>query len=239
MTGNQVAIGSPGAVQDITVHRGDLDGLLRAVMSAGLPSDQVAALEQAIRGDEGDPDGGSDKPGPRVLKFLGKLGLGTTKALGNRRPRQSPKDGIIDTYRKTVIMVPDDTSGAISLALIDEDSIAHSIADRLTADLLGAARSAPINVTAHLTFGDPIPPVTKGEFRRRNGDFFVLVDKWLVYLHSLVPVYRFWDQVDDVPQLSAAELRLLTWMVNRFRCDAPDGLDTSDEALLGIHGRWN
>jgi hypothetical protein len=81
--GNQVAIGSPGTLQEIKVQRGDLEGLLRAVTSAGLVSDQAAELEQAIRGDEADPEGESGKPGPGVLKFLGKLALGTTKALGN------------------------------------------------------------------------------------------------------------------------------------------------------------
>jgi hypothetical protein len=93
--------------------------------------------------------------------------------------------------------------------VIDEDGMAHAITDRATAEILGPARSAPGNLTASLTYGDSIAPVSKDEFRRRDGDFFVIVGKWLVYLHSLTPVYRFWARVDDVPALSAAELRLL------------------------------
>jgi hypothetical protein len=80
--GNAVALDSPGAVQRAGVVAGDLGSLLKAVEALGLAAEDVADLEQAVRGDETDPETPEGRPGSRVRQFLGKVSLGGVKGAG-------------------------------------------------------------------------------------------------------------------------------------------------------------
>ncbi len=73
--GNATAIGSPGAVQSTSVVKhGDIESLLRAVSATGLPATEVDQLRSAVEADA--EAGPTDRPGPRVTEYMGKLALG-------------------------------------------------------------------------------------------------------------------------------------------------------------------
>lgn len=90
-SGNAVAVGSPGAVQLVRVPTGDLDSLLKAVEAAGLESNDVAELEEAIRGDAADSAVDQGTPGSRVGRFMGKLALGGLKSAGKAGIQEGAK----------------------------------------------------------------------------------------------------------------------------------------------------
>jgi predicted nucleotide-binding protein len=114
-----------------------------------------------------------------------------------------------NTVKLNVVLIVPRRGEAPTYMFVDEDGLAHTITDQLTADILGPPVGLPANQIEILSHGQPISPIGKDSFRRRNMDFFVIVDKWLVYLHTLAPVYRFWDDAAAVPELSPAESEML------------------------------
>lgn len=114
-----------------------------------------------------------------------------------------------EPIRLNVVLAISSEQNEKSYFIIDEDGVAHPIPDQLTADLLGPPLLTPLSEVEAVQKGNLISPVGKHSFRQRNGDFFVIVDKWLIYLHTLAPVYRFWSDAADVPELLTAEAELL------------------------------
>ncbi|OBB95923.1 hypothetical protein A5782_05615 [Mycobacterium sp. 852002-40037_SCH5390672] len=89
--GNAVAVDSSNGVQLAGVHDGDLDGLVRAVADAGLEPNEIAELEDAIKGYEADRETPPGQPGSRVRQFLGKAALGSLKMVGEEAVREGGK----------------------------------------------------------------------------------------------------------------------------------------------------
>ena len=95
---------------------------------------------------------------------------------------------------------------------VDEQGVMHQIPDTETAQAITALSNfkAPFpDKLEAFQVGSPLPSLSREAFRRRGGDFYIILNNRVAWLRSMYPIVRFFQKSQDVPEMSEDELKLL------------------------------